>query len=156
MVSDRLISLQELLTDLYEQLSGQEKAFLRAPDDDKTRIQQKIRDRKKEIQKFKREYWEQLRTEARSLKVPEVEAQTTITAIAQEVEAVEAEAIYPNEAMQILRQILAELQKPGTPASGKLKATLPLLPGLLGYEVELDTRGLLHRVFPPVRQLVGK
>lgn len=50
--------------------------------------------------------------------------------------------------MKVLQEIKAELSKPGIPAAGKLKAAIPLLPGLISYEMELDTEGLLRRVFP--------
>jgi hypothetical protein len=67
-----------------------------------------------------------------------------------EVEFLEIEpAVQSNaELMKVLQEIKAELSKPGIPAAGKLKAAIPLLPGVISYEMELDTEGLLRRVFP--------
>lgn len=156
MVSDRLRSLQENLTDLYEQLGGKEKALIRAPEEEKTRIRQQIRDVKHEIYDFEREYWTRWQTEVKSLALPEAEAEATAAEIVQEVEILSTQAIYPDEGVEILRQILAELRQPETPATGKLKAAIPLLPGLLAYETELDTEGLLRRILPIFRRFVKK
>ena len=156
MIRDRLFTLQDNLTDLYEQLSGKEKALIRAPEEEKTRIRQQIRDVKGGIQNFEQEYWLAWRRESAALTVSEAEAEVATTTIVQEAEILEATAAYPEEAMPILREILSELQKPGTPAAGKLKAAIPLLPGLVAYEMEVDTEGLLRRLFPTFSRLLGK
>jgi hypothetical protein len=58
--------------------------------------------------------------------------------------------------MKVLQEIKAALSKPGIPAAGKLKAAIPLLPGVISYEMELDTEGLLRRVFPTFCDLADK
>jgi hypothetical protein len=156
MPSARLISLQTSLSDLYEQLGGKEKAFIRAPEEEKVRIQQQIRDEKLRIREFEREYWTCLRTEFSGLSVPESEAETATATIIQEAEILETRATYSDDGKQLLREILAKLKEPGTPAAGKLKATVPLLPGLVAYEMELNTEGLLRRLFPTFSRLLGK
>jgi len=84
------------------------------------------------------------------LTIPEADAEIVESQLRQEVEFLEIEpAVQSNaELMKVLQEIKAELSKPGIPAAGKLKAAIPLLPGLISYEMELDTEGLLRRVFP--------
>lgn len=127
MIHDRLFSLQENLTDLYEQLGGKERSLILAPQEEKTRIRQQIRDIKREIHNFEQEYWLCWRTESAALTVSDSDAEAITTAIVQEADIQEAKAAYPEEAMQILREILTQLKKPGTTAAGKLKAAIPLL-----------------------------
>ena len=155
MIRDRLFALQDNLTDLYEQLSDQEKALIRVPEEEKTRIRQQIRDVKQEIHNFEQQYCLSWREESSALTVSETEAETQTTSIVQEAEALEAKATYPEEAMSSLGEILTKLKKPGTPATGKLKAAIPLLPGLVRYEIEVDTERLLRRLFPTFSRLLG-
>ena len=155
MIRDRLFALQDNLTDLYEQLSDQEKALIRVPEEEKTRIRQQIRDVKQEIHNFEQQYCLSWREESSALTVSETEAETQTTSIVQEAENLEAKATYPEEAMSSLGEILTKLKKPGTPATGKLKAAIPLLPGLVRYEIEVDTERLLRRLFPTFSRLLG-
>jgi hypothetical protein len=45
------------------------------------------------------------------------------------------------------------LNEPGNPAAAKAKLALSLIPGILAYEVELDTETAFRKAFQPVRQL---
>ena len=53
-----------------------------------------------------------------------------------------------DEMRSMLRQILVELQKPGTPAAAKLKVAIPLIPNVLSYEMEGDKESVVRRLFP--------
>jgi hypothetical protein len=53
----------------------------------------------------------------------------------------------------LLREIRDKLNEQELPAAAKLKAALPLVPGILSYEVELDTESSLRRAFGPIRRL---
>jgi Caspase domain len=156
MVSDQLIQLQMNLTDLYEQLGGKQKALILAPEEEKVRIRQQIREVKVEIHKFEREYWTCLRSEASGLNMTESEAAAAMETIIQETEMLEATSLYSDDVKLLLQEILAKLKEPGTSAAGKLKAAIPLLPGFIAYEMELDTEGLLRRLFPTFSRLLGR
>jgi hypothetical protein len=157
MPSDRLIHLQNRVHNLYEQLAAKENALDTTPAEDKVRIQQQIdRFKKKDIQLAEQDYWLRLGTEFKNLTVPEQGAETIVSTIIQESEVLYAQSIYPDQLNKILQEILIELRKSEIPASGKLKAAIPLLPGFVTYEMELETGGLLRRIFPTVFQILGK
>jgi hypothetical protein len=150
MISDRLSHLQSEVKGYYDQLAGKEKAKRLAEDAQKVRIQQQIDELKQELGSVERDYWLRWRAEIAGLTIPEADAEIVVNQWVGEVEILEFEpAVQSNaELMKVLQQIKAELSKPGIPAAGKLKAAIPLLPGLISYEMELDTEGLLRRVFP--------
>jgi hypothetical protein len=150
MISKRLSHLQSEVEKYYDQLAGQEEAKRLVEDAQKVRIQQGIDKLKRDIGSFEREYWLRWGAEIAGLTIPEADAERVASQLVREVEFLEIEpAVQSNaELMKVLQEIKAELSKPGIPAAGKLKAAIPLLPGLISYEMELDTEGLLRRVFP--------
>ena len=158
MVSDRLLHLQTEVAAYYEQLAGKEKARRLAPLEEKVRIQQQIRELQTELGSVERDYWLLWRSEAARLMIPEPEAEIVTAEILSEVESLElAPKVQENEELKVLLQeIKTELTKPGIPGAGKLKAAIPLLPGVLSYELELDTEGLLRRTFPTFCKLASK
>jgi len=158
MISKRLSQLQSEVEKYYDQLACQEEAKRLAEDAQKVRIQQGIDKLKRDIGSVEREYWLRWRTEIAGLTIPEADAEIVASQLVGEVEILEIEpAVQSNaELMKVLQEIKAELSKPGIPAAGKLKAAIPLLPGLIFYEMELDTEGLLRRVFPTVCNFADK
>ena len=150
MISDRLSHLQSEVKGYYDQLACQETAKRLAEDAQKVRLQHGIDKLKKELGSVEREYWLRWRTEIAGLTILEADAEIAASQLVREVEFLEIEpAVQSNaELMKVLQEIKAELSKPGIPAAGKLKAAIPLLPGVISYEMELDTEGLLRRVFP--------
>jgi DNA repair exonuclease SbcCD ATPase subunit len=158
MISDRLSHLQSEVQSYYKQLAGREKAKRLARFEDKELLQQQIDELKKELGSVEREYWLRWQAEIAGLTIPEADAERVASELVREVEILEIEpAVQSNaELMKVLQEIKAQLSKPGIPAAGKLKAAIPLLPGLISYEMELDTEGLLRRVFPTVCNFVDK
>jgi len=158
MISDRLSHLQSEVKEYYDQLAGKETAKRLAEDAEKVRIQQGIDKLKRDIGSVEREYWLRWRAEIAGLTIPEADAEIVASQLVGEVEILEIEpALQSNaELMKVLQEIKAELSKPGIPAAGKLKAAIPLLPGVISYEMELDTEGLLRRVFPTFCSLADK
>ncbi len=155
--SPRLAKLEKTLELWYEQLDEAEQDLpMTTTPRERTAIKQQIRERiLPELRKCEAKYWEALTQEARSCAVAEVDAGNAIIEVVQEVELIENQpnANYPNELMQKLQEILDELNKPETPAAAKAKLALPLVPGILSYEVELDTESSLRRAFQPIRRL---
>lgn len=158
MISDRLSHLQSQVQGYYDQLACQETAKRLAEDAQKVRIQQGIDKLKKELRSVERDYWECWQAEIAGLTIPEEDAVRVASQLVREVEFLEIEpAVQRNaELMKVLQEIKAELSKPGIPAAGKLKAAIPLLPGVISYEMELDTEGLWRRVFPTFCSLADK
>ena len=150
MISKRLSQLQSEVEKYYDQLAGQEEAKRLVEDAQKVRIQQGIDKLKRDIGSVEREYWLRWGAEIAGLTIPEADAEIVASELVREVEILEIEpAVQSNaELMKVLQEIKAQLSKPGIPAAGKLKAAIPLLPGVISYEMELDTEGLLRRVFP--------
>jgi hypothetical protein len=158
MPSDRLIDLNKSLVDLYEQLSGLEKAFDRARDEDKVPLKQRIRDKEYEIQIRTDKFLRQLSQEIDSLMllVSEQEAEQVLGEIINEAEVIKLEGGCSDKLQQKLEELLTQMKKPAISASGKLKAAIPILPGFIAYELEVDTEGLIRRIFPTFCRLLGK
>jgi hypothetical protein len=155
--SRRLTDLEKNLELRYETLGEAEKDLAMTTDTfEITRIKQRIRERVlPDIRKYEAEYWEVLVQEARTCAVEEVEAQNAIGEIIPEVEVIanQPSANYAYEFMQLLLEIRDKLNQQELPAAAKLKAALPLAPGILSYEVELDTESSLRRAVQPIRRL---
>jgi hypothetical protein len=158
MTPDRLSHLQAEIEGYYEQLAGKESALRTIEPAEKVRIEQQIRSVKQDIAKIQAEYWVLLKSQTARLEITDADAEIMTAEIIQEVEILQYQPIVQSNAelVKLLTEIKTELTKPGIPGSGKLKAAIPLLPGFLSYEMELDTEGLLRRLFPTFSQLVGK
>ncbi len=108
------------------------------------------------VRVYETEYWQKLAQKANYYEPEEVDARNVIIEVeAQVVRVIESQ---PNndELMRLLVEIRDNLQEPGTPASAKLKAALPLIPGILSYEFEVDTENSLRTVLQPIRRLFQK
>lgn len=155
--SRRLIDLEKSLELRYETLGEAEKRL--AMTDEifaKNAIKQRIREEVlPELHQVEAEYWQLLAQEARHCDVPEDDASLAIVEIVPEVQIIQSQpsANYPDELIKLLLEIRDKLNEPGTPAAAKAKFALSLIPGILSYEVELDTENSLRRVFQPIRQL---
>ncbi|MFB2896574.1 hypothetical protein ACE1CI_26980 [Aerosakkonemataceae cyanobacterium BLCC-F50] len=155
--SRRLADLEKAIELRYETLGKVEKRL--AMTDEifaKNAIEQRIREEVlPELRQHEAEYWDVLALEARTCAVEEVEAQKAIDVVVQEVELIEnnPNANYPAELLELLRQIRDKLNEPKTPVEGKAKLALNLLPGVITYEVQLDTVKALQRVKEPIRRL---
>ncbi len=157
-VIDRLFSLQSEVEGYYKQLAGKEKARRLAPQEDKTRIQQQIDEIQADIDGVLQKYWLCWKTEASDLTIPEAEAESMVGKLLPEVDSLSVNTtVQANaELIKLLQEIKAELTKTETLWSGKLKAAIPLLPGFLSYELDLDAEGVSRRLFPLFRNLVEK
>jgi HEAT repeat protein len=138
--------LEENLRNLYEQLAGQREAKILAEDAEKTRIEQKIRKKKEEIGQCEQEYVQALAQQLRRQDLPESIAETVVGELVDEIE--NLPQVQNDELKALLQQILVELKKPETPAAAKLKVAIPIVPGVVTYELEGDTKGVLQRLFP--------
>ncbi|MEG3967319.1 hypothetical protein QUA00_06765 [Microcoleus sp. T2B6] len=154
----RLADLENILDSLYETLGEAQKRRAYANDIfEKNSIKQRLRrEVLPEIRKYEEEYWSLLAEEPPDC-VDEVAASHAIVKVVEEVKLIQSQPNqYPDEFMQKLQKILDKVNEPQTPAAGKLIATLPFIPGIMSYELELDTEISLKRVFAGIKKLLKK
>lgn len=154
--SRRLADLEELIETNYQKLAKFQKRLDRtASVREEFDIEGDIPKIRKAIRDYETEYWDLLAQEARTCEVAEVDASYAIVEVVQEVELIENKlsANYPDQFMRLLLEIRDKLNEPGQPAAAKAKLALPLVPGILSYEVELDTENSLRRAFEPIKRL---
>ena len=151
---NRLSDIQESLELLQEQLGGKQKALNFAPQEEKIRIKQQIRDLRKEIQEQEKEYWQVLAQQTKTVEIPEPEAEIIVAEIVEEVGQIEVQRQYSDEVLQIVQQIRDKLNEPGPTAAAKLKGVISSIPPFVGisYEAELDTENFLQQHFPTFRE----
>ena len=156
----RLADLEKILDSLYETLGEAQKRRAYANDIfEKNSIKQRLRQEVlPEIRNYEQEYWSLLAEEVPYCQVDEVAASKAIVEVVQKVEPIvnKSSANYPDEFMQKLQKILDTLKEPQTPAAAKLIVALPLIPGIMSYEIELDTEISLKRVFGEIKKLLKK
>jgi hypothetical protein len=158
MSTDRLSHLQNLIQGYYDQLEGKENTLLTIAGEERVRLKIQIRQFKKEIAEVEREYWVYWGVKGGTqLEIGDAEAESVNAEIVAEVQmlAFNPSVQQHQELVKLLDNIKVELNKP-TPAAGKLKAVIPILPGILSYEMDLDTEGLLRRIFPMFAKLGEK
>lgn len=153
---DRLSDMEENLELLREQLVGKQKALNFAPQEEKIRIKQQIRELRKEIREQEEEYWQVFARKTKTVEIPEPEAELEIIVaqIVEEVGQIEVQRQYSDEVVQILQQIRDRLNQPGPTAAAKLKGVISSIPPFVGisYEAELDTENFLQQHFPTFRK----
>ncbi|NEP19780.1 MAG: hypothetical protein F6J97_23325, partial [Leptolyngbya sp. SIO4C1] len=114
---------------------------------EKARIQLKIRDTWDDIRRYEQEYAQRLSQQVRRQNLPEPDAQIVTAELIDEIEIL-APLEKRDKVQTLLQQILAELQKPDTPASAKLKVALPIIPSIVSIELEGDTESVVRHLFP--------
>lgn len=159
-LEQRLADLEKNLELLYKKLGAIEAAREKTADElARFSYQQSIQeDIKPKIREWEAEYWKLLTRQPNLLQIDESDADGAVVEVVQVVEQVQQSNAnqYPDELMRLLTKILNKLGEPGQSSATKLKATLPLLPPFLSYEMELDTGGFLQQVFPTFRWLFKK
>ena len=153
---NRLSDMEENLELLQEQLGGKQKALNFAPQEEKIRIKQQIRELRKEIQEQEKEYWQVLARQTTTAEIPEPEAEEIVAEIVEEVGQIEVQRQYSDEVLQILQEIRDRLNQPGSTAAAKLKGVISSIPPFVGisYEAELDTENFFQQHFPTFRKLI--
>ncbi|MEG5101724.1 MULTISPECIES: hypothetical protein [unclassified Microcoleus] len=151
---NRLSDIEENLESLREQLGGKEKARVLARLEDKTLIQQQIRELCKEIQEEEEKYWQVLAQQTKTVEIPEHEAEIIVAEIVEEVGQIQVQGQYSEEVLKILQEIRDKLNQPGATAAAKLKGVISSIPPFVGIsiEAELDTENFLQQHFPTFRK----
>jgi len=156
MAIDHLSDMEGNLEDLKEQLVGKVKALNLAPQEEKIRIKQQIRELRKEIREQEEKYWQVLAQQTKTVEIPEHDAEIIVAEIVEEVGQIEVQGQYSDEVLQILQEIRDKLNQPGATAAAKLKGVISSIPPFVGisYEAELDTENFFQRHFPTFRKLI--
>jgi len=159
MLSDRLRQIEENLSLLQEQLGGMEKALIRAPEEEKPRIKQRIRDEiRLPMREYEQEYWQLIAENANQFVIPEADAEVAIAEIVEHVTQIEAQPLnpYSEEVLQILRDIRNKLTQPSSSASAKVKGVISTIPPFIGvaYEGELNLEKFFQQNFPTFTKLI--
>jgi hypothetical protein len=150
MSSDRLRQVEKNLTRLRKQLAGKEDTLTTIAPEERVRIKLQITDLKAEMQPFEIEYWQILADESATTTISEPAPEVVVAEIVEQVGQLQTSQQYPDEVLESLQKIHAEVSKPGTPAAAKLKGALSLIPPFVNvsYEAELDTENFVRTHFP--------
>jgi len=156
MSSDRLRQVERNLTRLRQQLAGKEDTLTTIAPEEQVRIQQQIDDLKAKMQPFEKEYWQILADESATVAISEPAPEVVVAEIVEQAGQLQTSQQYPDEVLEWLQKIHAEVSKPGAPAAAKLKGALSLLPPFvsLSYEAELDTESFLRKHFPTFTKFI--
>lgn len=156
----RLRQLEILLDLEQEKLFEFEREFtLAAGADQRVAIRQRIKhDISPRLREYGDEYAALLAGETPEEAISDAEAEPIVAELQDAAGRVEEyrQAHAPQEMIRLLEEINATLNKPGGKAGAKLKLSLPIIPALASYEIELDTKGVLMSVWRKTRELFGR
>ena len=154
----RLADLEELLDLLYEQLGEfQKELIFNSHTPAKFELKQRIkREILPSIRQYEAEYWDIYPKEA--IVISDEEATTQLVHLEQAVESIEciSSSEYPSQLIPLLQDIRTKLNDLDKTASAKLKVTLPLIPAIASYELEMDTEGLMYQTWKAIQRLVRR
>ena len=149
----RLNDLQDNLDLLYEKLGMFENELIMAANaNQKFELKKRIaKEILPSIRRYESEYWDLFPKD--NVVFSDEEAEATLVEVDQAVKAIERvdAAEYPPGMMELLQEIRNQLNDMDKAAAAKLKVALPIVPMLASYELEMDTEGMLSRIWQPIR-----
>ena len=150
MSSDRLRQVEKNINRLRIQLEGKEDTLTSIAPEERARIKLQIDDLKAEMRPFEVEYWQILAGQSETVAIAEPEAEVVVAEIVEQTEKLQISQQYPDEVLDHLQKIYAEVTKPKPSATAKLKGALSLFPPFVNvsYEAEEDPEKLLRTHFP--------
>lgn len=158
--NSRLIDLNKNLQLLYEKLAAMERSRITAYDAEaKISIDMRIREEiLPDIHRYEAEYWQVLSQEINTLSIDEIDANDVIIEVTQTIDQITIYQSdkYPDEVVNALIEIRDKLREPKKSSTAKLKATIPLIPPFVSYEIEFGTQGILQQFFPTFSRLLSK
>ncbi len=153
----RLADIKEILEVLYEKLGEFQKELVSSASPPiKFELKHKIkREILPDIRRYEAEYWELYPIE--TIIISNEEAETQLAKVEQAVESMElTQTEYPLELIPLLQDIRSKLDEGDKAASAKLKVTLPLIPLLASYELEMDTEGVMYKTWKAIKRLARR
>lgn len=146
----RLQELEELLDIEYEKYHEFEKEISLSDGASRITLKQRFkRDVMPRLHTLEQEYAEMLVAGVPTAQIPEAEANALVSELAEATDTIlqTAPANAPQEMVRLLGEIKSELSEPKEAASAKLKVSLPLIPTICSYEMEIETAGLMKRIW---------
>jgi len=154
---NRLNQLAELLEIQYDVLHDFEKELEMATGPgERVGIRQRIkRDLTPRLREREREYAELLAAGTPTESILTEDAEPIVAELAQATADIERyrKAEAPETMLSLLEEIKQKLAEPGKSAAGKLKVTLPIIPMVASYDLELDTENFLVNIWRKTREL---
>lgn len=85
--------------------------------------------------------------------ISEEEAASQLVQVEQAVTSLEqvSAAEYPPEMLALWQEIRAKLDILDSSASAKFKVTIPLIPAIASYELEMDTEGVMYKTWKSIK-----
>jgi hypothetical protein len=154
----RIKHLEELLEIEYEKLSEFEKELaITASPAQKFELRQRLkREVLPDLRKHEVEYAQLLAQRTDPASIPPQQAEAALAEIQHAVEHIaQLPTAPPEEVKQLLTEVRKKLDDPGKAAAAKLKVTLPIIPLIASYEMEIDTEGFLTQAWRGLKSLFG-
>jgi hypothetical protein len=153
--ADRKVQLEELLDIEYERLHEFEKAIsLTDGISQKIALRQQIkRELTPRLRELEQEYASLLASSVTIAEISAPEADDLVAELSAAAERAQenTQGRAPAEMVRLLKEIREKLDEPGKSAAAKLKLTLPIVPLLASYEMEMDTEAVVTQVWRKVR-----
>ena len=156
--SRRISQLEEVLEIEYAKLAEFEKELaITASAEQKFALRQRLkRELLPSLREHEVEYAQLLAQQADPASIPPHKAEASVAEVQRAVEHIQnLPAPLPDELTRLLSYGREKLQEPGKAAAAKLKVTLPIIPLIASYEMELDTENLLTQAWRGVKALFG-
>lgn len=151
----RLRDLDRLIQVQYDKLRVfEERLAITASAPEQFHIQQLIKnDVLPLLRTHEAEYADLLAASARVSGIPEVKAQEFVDQTLRAVQSLEAnpKGASSDELLGLIKQLKEGLQQAPNSASAKLKLTLPIIPLIASYDIELQTGGLAMKAWKNIR-----
>ena len=156
---ERMVHLDELLEIEYEKLAEfQKELAISASANAKFELRQRLkREVLPAIRSYEAEYAGLLAGVADVDSIPDDEAAAVTTELVQAVQCVESlpDSNRPDEITKALAEIKQKLDEPGKVAAARLKVSLPIIPLIASYEMEMNTEASLTVLWRRIKSLFG-
>lgn len=146
----RFNELEELLDIEYEKYHEFEKEISLSDGASRITLKQRFkRDVTPRLRALEQEYAEMLVAGVPTAQIPEADAVAIVSELLEATGMIlqTAPANAPQEMLRLLGEIKNKLSEPEETASAKLKVSLPLIPTICSYEMEIETAGLMKKVW---------
>jgi len=154
----RIEHLEELLEIEYEKLAEFEKELaITSSAPQKFELRQRLkREVLPNLRSHEVEYAQLLAQRSDIASISPQQAETSIVEVQRAFTRIEQlPAPLPEDLTRLLTEVRDKLNEPGKTAAAKLKVTLPIIPLIASYEMELDTENLLTNAWRGIRKLFG-
>jgi hypothetical protein len=157
----RLKELKEILDIEYDKYHEFEKDISLSTANEKILLKQRLkREIAPRLSELEKEYAELLVTGVPTGQIPEDAAEGEAKAIVTELSEATSKVLQsapaesPPEMLRLLEEIKGKLSEPKEAAAAKLKVSLPLIPTICSYEIEVDTVPSVQKVWSKARDFL--